>query len=53
LVVKDGKWEMKEGNLPGIALAKYTDSIAATGWGSLDIKVNGSYPDDKQAYAAG
>jgi hypothetical protein len=49
----DGKWEMKQGNFSGIAQAKYTDSVATIGWGVLDIKVNGSYTDDKQAYAAG
>jgi hypothetical protein len=54
LVKRGEKWEFVDGMVAdGRAWVKYQNTVNQTGWGVLDIKVNGSYPADQQAYAAG
>ena len=36
-----------------IAFVEFNDSLSSTGWTSLTISTNGSYPDADQAHAAG
>ena len=51
---QDGQYTLNdELDASAAAQATFEDGLLTTGWGILNIKSNGTYPDEQQAFAAG